>query len=260
MRACGNCGETGHNRRTCKKGKKEQQVRPKKKRSLAKTKTRRKKKKKARKCGLCEEPGHDARNCPNKAAVTRRRNKAAKEAAERAEAEKALSEKPYLVLPHMVRPGGNFWAPFGDKGWSAVTINSVSRLWCKATRVKPTTGDVVTTGSKVRRDELVRRNPDMDGRDKPTEPASVVFKSVRDLREKERLAKEARELEREREERSRVARAAEEPEESHQERCETEKLDWKLRESWISYWIDVCGYTAEQANAEWDAVPTIDDW
>ena len=260
MRACGNCGETGHNRRTCKKGKKEQQVRSKKKRSLAKTKTARKKgkkkKKSARKCGVCEEPGHDARNCPNKAAVTRRRNKAEKEAAERAKTEQELAEKPYIVLPHMVRPGGNFWAPFGDKGWSAVTINSVSRLWCKATRVKPSTGGVVTTGSKVRRDELIKRNPDMEGRDKPTDPASVVFKDAREYREKERIAKEARAFEKQIAD-SRIVADADKKIVKY---SDPPKTNFDLRKSWVKFWTEECGYTTEQADAKWEAVPTDDDW
>lgn len=182
MRTCGNCGLPGHNRRTCEDLPVPTKPSPKKKKAL------KRKKKSNRRCGVCSETDHDARNCPNKASIARKQAKANKEAERLASLAADRSESPDYVLPHMVSRGGRYWAPFGDVKWSAVIVTSTNRTWCRATRVKPTTGETVASNARVRRDELVKRLEDLSGADRPSDPPTTVFESVRAHRERTRSA------------------------------------------------------------------------
>ena len=86
------------------------------------------------------------------------------------------------LFPHQVSKHGKYWSAMGDTRWSAVQITSISRKWTKATRVNPKTGAVKKKGAKVRIDELLRRDPDLIGADKPEDPPKVVFAEVREAR------------------------------------------------------------------------------
>lgn len=94
------------------------------------------------------------------------------------------------VMPYHVNPGGSYWAAWGSKGWSAVTVNTVRRKWAKVNRVDARTGAVKKRGSKVRADEMVKRDPALNGADKPTLGPAEVFADVRQHRE----AAEAKQL------------------------------------------------------------------
>lgn len=78
------------------------------------------------------------------------------------------------VLEHQVMEGGAYWAAWGDKGWSAVKIISKKRKNAVARRVKPNTGAVIRE-TKVRLDRLVKRNPELKGKDRPKETPAEVF-------------------------------------------------------------------------------------
>ncbi len=87
-------------------------------------------------------------------------------------------------MPYNISPGGDYWASWGSKGWSAVHATHVKRKWVKVNRVDPKTNGVKKRGAKVRADELVKRDPSLEGKDKPTEGPDVVFADVRRHRER----------------------------------------------------------------------------
>lgn len=87
------------------------------------------------------------------------------------------------VVPQAsVWTNGTYWAPWGDGGWSAVKIVKLGRIYARAIRVKPKTGEEAKTRGKVRMDELVRRDPKLQGADRPESPPVVVFADVRLVR------------------------------------------------------------------------------
>jgi len=81
-------------------------------------------------------------------------------------AQKALHAR--WIMPWCVGQKTHAWAPWGVSGWSAVDIKGTSRTWCRANRVDPRTGETVSTSAKVRRDRLIKRDPELRGKDKPT--------------------------------------------------------------------------------------------
>ena len=81
------------------------------------------------------------------------------------------------LLPIRVAVGGNYWAAWGDTGWSAVRIVRVQRKWAIAQRVRPTTNEVTTKRAKVSLTELMKRDPKLKGRDKPDVPPFVIFEA-----------------------------------------------------------------------------------
>lgn len=71
--------------------------------------------------------------------------------------------------------GKPYWAPWGNSGWSAVVLTELSRVWCRASRVNPRTGEVTTEQGRVRRDRLVQRDPALGGKDRPAgSPKEIV--------------------------------------------------------------------------------------
>ena len=86
------------------------------------------------------------------------------------------------IPPHHIRDGGHYWASWGDKGWTAVYIISAKRKWAKVDRVDPRTGTIKKRNAKVRVDEMVKRNPKLNGSDKPEIGPAVVFAKARKLR------------------------------------------------------------------------------
>lgn len=87
------------------------------------------------------------------------------------------------LMPYNISPGGDYWASWGSKGWSAVQATHVKRKWVKVNRMDPKTNEVKKRGARVRADELVKRDPSKCGADKPTEGPDVVFADVRQHRE-----------------------------------------------------------------------------
>jgi hypothetical protein len=91
----------------------------------------------------------------------------------------ALAEiKGRVRLDWQVTLGHSYWAPWGDTGWSAVVITRLKRVWCRARRVNPRTEETTTTKANVRRDRLVKRDPDLKGKDRPAFPVDALFSSV----------------------------------------------------------------------------------
>jgi hypothetical protein len=86
------------------------------------------------------------------------------------------------VPEHLVFDGGAYWASWGNKGWSAVTILEVKRTKAIARRVNPKTNIALPTNATVRVDELVKRNVTLKGNDKPQKSPAIVFASVRNAR------------------------------------------------------------------------------
>lgn len=89
---------------------------------------------------------------------------------------------PTPILPHQVYEGGDYWASWGSKGWTAVRITSVRRKFAQVERINAKTNETKSRTAKVRLDELVRRDPKQKGTDKPEEGPDEVFASVRRLR------------------------------------------------------------------------------
>lgn len=117
-------------------------------------------------CGNCGKTGHNARSCKEDAPGENRQ-----------------------LLPHEAVKNGTYWAPYGDKGWSAVRLRSLGYKHAKVDRVKPKTQEVVTTKGKVRLDELIRRDPKLVGTDRPAKAPNETFATSREQRE--RLEEEA---------------------------------------------------------------------
>lgn len=87
------------------------------------------------------------------------------------------------IMPYHVTPGADYWAAWGSKGWSAVRVKVVKRKFAKVSRVDPKTNEVKTRTAKVRLDELVKRDPSQEGRDRPEDGPAEVFADVRSHRE-----------------------------------------------------------------------------
>jgi hypothetical protein len=73
-----------------------------------------------------------------------------------------------------VSVGQAYWSPWGEDGWSAVVLTELKRIWCRARRVDPRTGEVTSEKAKVRRDRLVKRDPALKGKDRPPDRPSVI--------------------------------------------------------------------------------------
>lgn len=122
------------------------------------------------KCGNCGGIDHNRRSC----------KKAATQASES------------HVVPWHVFKDATYWAPYGDSAWSAVIITKVGRVWARAQRVKPRTDVVVTEKARVRMDELIKRDVNLTGTDRPPVPPVEFFARFREDKARvERLEKEA---------------------------------------------------------------------
>ena len=73
------------------------------------------------------------------------------------------------VVPWNVVEGGDYWAAWGSKGWTAVRVLSAKRKWASVARVNPRTNETKSRNAKVRIDELVVRDPKQKGKDKPSD-------------------------------------------------------------------------------------------
>lgn len=75
-----------------------------------------------------------------------------------------------------VSVGNCYWSAWGNKGWSAVKVLSISGDTAEAQRVKPKTGEIIRT-SKVKLDRLAPRNPALKGSDMPSTTPNEFFKN-----------------------------------------------------------------------------------
>ena len=82
-----------------------------------------------------------------------------------------------ILVNWRVGEGDFAWSPWGENGWSAVEILTVSKrkVKGKATRVDPVSGDARGKfgGATVKLDRLVDRDPLEQGRDRPPPPSEV---------------------------------------------------------------------------------------
>jgi len=85
------------------------------------------------------------------------------------------------LMPFQINKNGTYWAAWGNTGWSAVHVLALKPKWVTVERVNPKTGAITTRKSKVKRAELVKRDPDLDGSDRPELPPSTVFAQHRTL-------------------------------------------------------------------------------
>jgi hypothetical protein len=95
-------------------------------------------------------------------------------------------------MPWQVGVGGTFWAPYGKKGWSAVRILEVGRVWGKAERVRPKTQEVVNRNGRVRLDELLLRDPAVGGVDRPAQSPEEAFGKQRENRLADKVESQTR--------------------------------------------------------------------
>jgi len=79
-----------------------------------------------------------------------------------------------ILAPFQAQRGTNVWAPWGPSGWSAVVILKPKCKWATGLRVKPNNGKEVSEG-KVPLGRLLRRDPKLKGKDRPTFSPDVVF-------------------------------------------------------------------------------------
>jgi len=98
-----------------------------------------------------------------------------------AEPEPARFDQSRIFVEWQVQRRTRAWAPWGDSGWSAVIVNDRRRTRARVDRVNPRTNEPTAKGS-VRCDELVRRDPDLKGRDRPAFAPSHVFEGIRRVR------------------------------------------------------------------------------
>jgi hypothetical protein len=84
-------------------------------------------------------------------------------------------------MPFQVMVGRPYWAAFGDRRWSAVQIVTIKRKWANADRVNPSSNQVTKRGARVKVTELVKRDPELKGKDKPQSPPVEVFAKVREV-------------------------------------------------------------------------------
>ena len=95
-----------------------------------------------------------------------------------------MTDLPIPLFPIHVGAGGAYWAAKGDTKWSAVRVIKVQRKWAQVERVLPHNQKIIHRKGKVKLDELVKRDPKLKGKDKPTAPPKEVFATVRQDREK----------------------------------------------------------------------------
>ena len=99
-----------------------------------------------------------------------------------------MTDMPTPLLAWQVTNGGTYWASKGNTKWSAVRIIKVSRRWAQVERVVPRNGKIIHRKGKVKLEELVKRDPNLKGKDKPKAPPSEVFAKVREIRAEAKVA------------------------------------------------------------------------
>jgi len=74
-----------------------------------------------------------------------------------------------------VTNGGDYWAPFGKKRWSAVRVISVTNDVAEVNRVDPSSNEPKTRRTKVNATQLVKRDSSLNGDDRPTVEPEAIF-------------------------------------------------------------------------------------
>jgi len=69
----------------------------------------------------------------------------------------------------------DFWAPFGEKRWSAVRVLSVTDGIAEVNRVDPSSNQPKSRRTKVKASQLLKRDPALKGEDKPTSAPAEMF-------------------------------------------------------------------------------------
>jgi uncharacterized membrane protein len=89
------------------------------------------------------------------------------------------------MLREHIYPGMTAWAAWGDTGWSAVRVMTVSKSKknVKVERVDPKTEAPITRRAKAKISELVKRDSKLKGADKPEAPPAEVFAEQRKAEE-----------------------------------------------------------------------------
>jgi hypothetical protein len=150
------------------------------------------------KCSNCGGKGHNVRSC-----------------------KKGPPKETRHLMQHEVIAGGTYWAPYGNKGWSAVQIISKGYKHARVARVRPKTQEVINRKGKVRLDELLRREPKVAGADRPKETPEEIFGVFRAQRkESEEKVKQEKQVE---EAPVETVETAVEPERTPEEEAERQK-------------------------------------
>jgi hypothetical protein len=88
-----------------------------------------------------------------------------------------------ILLPWQVQQNSTVWAPWGKTGWSAVVVKTPQRKWAKGMRVKPHNGKENGKG-KVPMDRLIKRDPELKGKDRPDFTPEEIFAPLQEIAEK----------------------------------------------------------------------------
>lgn len=84
-----------------------------------------------------------------------------------------------IRLDFQIQKGSTGWAPWGESGWSAITVTTPNYKWCAVKRVNPRNNEPVAKG-KVLRARIISRDPEQKGRDKPSLRPDEVFEHMND--------------------------------------------------------------------------------
>lgn len=93
-----------------------------------------------------------------------------------------------ILLPWQVYRDTTAWAPWGKSGWSAIRIKTTSRKWASGIRVKPHNNKDSGKG-RVRIDRLVKRDPELKGKDRPAFTPEETFAVLNKQEAKEKSEK-----------------------------------------------------------------------
>ena len=99
--------------------------------------------------------------------------------AEEIAASEVVSLRKRIRCDFQIQKGSKGWTPYGKTGWSAIVVILPHYKWCEVKRVNAKTGEIVAKG-KVRRTRILSRDPELKGKDKPTQPPTAVFDGMDD--------------------------------------------------------------------------------
>lgn len=143
------------------------------------------------------------------------------------------------IMSHHVYEGADYWASWGNKGWSAVRVLGVKRKFADVERINAKTNKTKSRNAQVRLDEMVKRDPKLKGADKPSNGPAEVFSQVRSNRESDAEA-------------TRQVEAV--PEKPTRELIVAPVLTVeKFRQVYIKYRKD-CGDSLKESESNWDLV------
>ena len=151
------------------------------------------------------------------------------------------------VMPYNLAIGGDYWASWGSKGWTAVRVTDVKRKFAKVVRVDPKTNESKKRDAKVLADEMVKRDPAERGADKPDDGPDVVFADVRQHRDQEQSKQLV------------LTKSDEKPVSPTEGMTDDEKRAYyakRAKES-VARWAKVEAHFGEEVVSQW---PSDEDW